>query len=294
MAVEDPQHPCRAMGQAVENEYGSTDEQMSELRRKMSRSVAALKKQNYDATKFTEEHNHHKHLMNARFLNCISRVHENVAMLADLPGFVAILDDFDEQGALRTAEALMTDLGVPAHKIISPNRNPTIVAASKAKGLLAEVGDFNRVIDKHFFNHQIAAAYLDLTTGDPIVVDMAVDTVYGKCMYNAAVLATTMVERSFTKGGTEPFTKRVLHLTENLKSRGYRPAYSTVAQSYFEIASGGRRVATQFWTLPCRHRRHPEGRAGGQRIYGNMTDTFASFEEQVLAKEQGANASTNV
>ena len=68
MAVEEPEHPLRAMGQAVEQEHGSTNEQLAGLREKMSRSIPAIKSQRYDATKFTEAHNKHKNLMNTRFL----------------------------------------------------------------------------------------------------------------------------------------------------------------------------------------------------------------------------------
>lgn len=195
MAVEQPEHPLRAMGQAVEDEFGHTNEQLAELRQKMSRTLPALKKQTYDATKFTDEHNKHKCLMNSRFLAYVSQVHDDPA---DLPGFVAILDDFDEHGTLRTTEALTADLGVPAHRIISPNRSAVVVEALKAKGVLSEVGNFNKVMYKRFCNHQIAAAYLDMTTGDKVAVEMAVDTVVGQSEYNPVCLATTLVERNFS------------------------------------------------------------------------------------------------
>ena len=272
IAAEESPHPFRAMGQAVEQEYGSTNEQLAELHEKMNRSIPAIKKpQRYDATKFTEAHNKHKNLMNTRFLALIDTVHENPA---DLPGFVAVLDDFDESGTLRTTEALITDLGVPANKIISPNRNPEVVDALKAKGVCAEVGDFKKVMFQHFHYHQIAAAYLDLTSGDPAVMFAAIGTVEALSMFNSVGLATTMVERGFTRGGTEPFTKRVLHLTERLQSLGYEPDDWTLAESYFEIVSGSQRVATQFWRKMQPH--YPRGRPGGGRIYSLKSEPDAA------------------
>ena len=264
MSIEAPNHPMRAMGEAVERESGSTDEQLSDLRRKMADGVQAVRnsKDSYDASKFTSEHQNHKDMMNARFIDCIRMLHKNPDTL---PGFVAILDDFDAHGSLRSTDALIRDLGIPAEKIISPNRNQTVVDALKQRRVLSELGDFSRIMFSKFPNHQIAAAYLDLTTGDPVSLEMAISRIDGSAMFNSVILATTMVERNFTQGGTEPFTKRVLRLTEYIHSLGYSPAYNNISTSYFEIRSGGQRVATQFWSKE--RPMYPEGRPGGNRIY---------------------------
>ena len=187
---------------------------------------------------------------------------------------MAVLDDFDESGTLRTTEALITDLGVPANKIISPNRNPEVVDALKAKGVCAEVGDFSKVMLRHFHDHQIAAAYLDLTSGDPDVISIAINAVDALSMFNPVCLATTMIERCFTEGGPKPFTKRVLHLTEYLQSMGFKAAYLRLADSYFEIVSGSQRVATQFWTKT--RPGYPRGRPGGGRIYSLKSEPDAA------------------
>ena len=162
---------------------------------------------------------------------------------------------------------------MPAHKIISPNRNQVVVDALKARGVCAEVGDFSKVMLRHFHDYQIAAAYLDLTTGDPDLMSIAINAVDALSMFNSVCLATTMIERCFTEGGPKPFTKRVLHLTEYMQSMGFKAAYFRLADSYFEIVSG-RRVATQFWTKT--RPGYPRGRPGGGRIYSLESESDAA------------------
>ena len=256
LELDDPTAPARAFGRQVESEQGSTDEQRAAL----SARVVAQREENeqlarrggFDPTRLTEADHTHKDEMVQEFIHSLLKAHE-CASLAEVPGCVAILDDFGRQQGVPRVASIMTSEGFPAERILSPNRDHAdVVDASLAMNVRAVKKEFTRALDEDFAGllreTPLAGAYIDACTGTPSVLTRMVDAVRAKPRRGAMAVAYTIVERDFTPDGKKDFTKRVLEVADHMRASDFAPHTGELSRSYeTPRRPNGRCVGTAFW-----------------------------------------------
>ena len=246
LRVEMPSHPARVLGEEVEQRAGTTDEQTRALEERLrERAEASRKATSYDPARMTAEDHRHKDEMNDYFIQGLDRVHGSAYV--EVPGHIAILDDFNADGMPRTATALVA-AGFPPERILAPNKSEDVVSALRAMSVRSVRMDFRRALDEEYGDLTVAGAYVDSTSGDPHALQGMIDAVCAKSRRGKLVVAYTIVERDFTSGGAVQFTKRVLEMCDYMRGKGFAAQMGEPHRSYFEpVRPRGRRVGTHFW-----------------------------------------------
>ena len=262
LRAEQPDSLERVFGDVVEAEVGDTSQQRRDIEVHL-RQMDALHRANenerlragttYNAARFTEAHHKYKDYCNSllienslRYFGCIE------SMLAN-EGHVLALDDFDSQGNLRTATALMR-AGVPPARILSPNKQPEVVRKLHEEEVCTVNKHVTRALQEDFSRKRVAVAYIDACTGNIEELKQIINasrlanrTGLDSGTFVPFVLAYTLIARNFTTGGGLTFTQRVLDLMEHATDTGFEPLVGSVVNSYAEFSDGAQRVCTVFW-----------------------------------------------
>ena len=252
LRLEQPENPRRLFGEDVEERCGSTDDQKRELIKKLQEGEKMQKRgTSYDPAKMTEEHHRHKDNMNKEWIELLQTFHGDLASLTE--GYLAILDDEDQQGVPRTSNALLRE-GFKPDLILAPNREQSVVAKLLDLGVKSVKKDFRRALDSDYQGSMLLGAYVDSTTGDTHELQNMMEAVRSKGSRKFPLVAGyTIVERDFTRGGRVPFGKRVLEMCDYMRDNGFKPAIGgEMHRSYYEPRdSVGLRTGTHFWVRPA-------------------------------------------
>jgi hypothetical protein len=196
----------RCCGAEAERTEGGTPQQV--LRPEEALREGSQRQTAYDPSALSQRRHEHKDACNRDFVDGLRRVFGGA-----LHGYAAVLDDLNGESPPqpRTSKALV-DGGVPASRILVPNREASVVQALQEFGASSVEKHFSWASQEDFRKHNVSAAYLDACSGDTRELQRMVDSMRvgnkeghlrasGARELRSLVLAYTLVLRCFAEGG---------------------------------------------------------------------------------------------
>jgi hypothetical protein len=246
MRTEAPQHPARVFGEAVEADAGGTSEQQLQMERQL-RANEDRRLTSYNPAVFTAEHNNFKDVCNRMLVDGIYAQLGGAAGVA-ASGYVVVLDDFNSEVPPRPRTcSLLLKAGIPADRILAPNKEAIVVSALQDLGVQSVKKHVARALAEDYTGLNVCAAYLDSTSGDVFELENMIRRVSDCNISGNLLIAYTLVERNFTAGGAPSFTSRILRLIEFMEGWSFKPLLGTLTLSYREFPGNGQRIGTSFW-----------------------------------------------